>query len=328
MPPEKAVAGARDGKTAGQEKGRAKGTKRKYQSTEADTRKKQQDDGDGDDGDDDIEIVAERQLEDGSGMEDPLQRQKLKLRTALMMDLTRREQQRHSRPMVRPLQKNGPASQLQKESKQKEDHARRQPGLSPRHCGYIDLTKTSTLDSPRSQLEQAVSPTSTAATGEKTIRELVKDAFEYLDSAAAQRTNTSTQGTGTREDDGEFGTEVVRGVRDGSFQAAVEEFSEQHWALDEAVGSSNAGRDGRRTQRLDTLVDSVRTLRREKAASVDRIAGLLEEKAAATAREAALLRRIAALERMVRRAGDGGEEENVPGVGMGVISPSPTPQAP
>ncbi|OAG36658.1 hypothetical protein AYO21_09133 [Fonsecaea monophora] len=91
---------------------------------------------------------------------------------------------------------------------------------------------------------------------------------------------------------------ILRAVRDGSFQSAVEGFSRQWSGSNAPASSSKVG--GSRDDRIDALRNTARILRGEKAAFVDRIGELLEDKAAAMKTEAALLRRVAELEQIVQ----------------------------
>ncbi|OQU94995.1 hypothetical protein CLAIMM_01267 [Cladophialophora immunda] len=248
----------------------------------------------------------------GSENEDALQRRKRELSLAMAVHLSAGA--RHSREAAPLAEKVRGPTRSPKESKENEALSMPPPALNSKRCNVIDLTRSSTVESSRSETEPPKSPTPSVEKRERAIRDHVSDAFRRLDSAAAQQKDLPLRGAETQED-GEFGPEVLRAVRDGSFQTAVEEVSRRHWDLDAPVSSSKAA--GGPKGKDDTLLDSIRILRAEKAAFVDRIAGLLEEKAASMEREAALLRRVAELERMVQANGSVKAK--------GTISPSPSP---
>ncbi|KIY02709.1 uncharacterized protein Z520_01174 [Fonsecaea multimorphosa CBS 102226] len=286
-------------------------------------------------------LHSSTQRSQGSGVSNALQRRKEELGIAMSTHLSIVARRSRSRQAVHlpPEKKGGPTGQSQKQGKEKESRVMgQQPGLNTQRHNYIDLTASSTITPSRSQTEPAVlSMSATAEHREKNIKEHVADAFTRLDHAAAQQKDgTPTHGTvGTQQDAGEFGIEILRAVRDGSFQAAVEEHvSRQHWAIDAPTASASSsskvggggggGRTG--TGKVDMLIDSVRMLRAEKAGLIDRVAGLLDEKAASVEREAVLLRRVAELERLVQ----GQVNDSVKGKEKekGAIWPSPSPQAP
>ncbi|KIW87446.1 uncharacterized protein Z519_12082 [Cladophialophora bantiana CBS 173.52] len=235
--------------------------------------------------------------------EDALQRRREELGIAMATHLSivathlSIEAQRSREPVL--LDNNCRSVISEKDRKEKEARAMSQPGSN-----LIDLTKSPTAEPSGSQTESAEPPSTSSEDREEVIREHVRDAFDRLDSAAQQKDPAAHA---TEAEGGEFGAEVLRGVRDGSFRHAVAEVSRKHWNPD-APPLSPSKASGSKGQ-TEMLLDSVRILRREKAAFLDRIAGLLEEKAAAMEREAALIRRVVELEGRTGHADNAGEKE-------------------
>ncbi|EXJ73184.1 uncharacterized protein A1O5_02944 [Cladophialophora psammophila CBS 110553] len=228
--------------------------------------------------------------------EDALQRRREELGIAMATHLSIEAQR--SREPVLP---DNNCSSIKSEKDSKEKNAR---AMSPPESNLIDLTKSPIVEPSGSQTEPAEARSTSWENREEVIRERVRDAFDRLDSAAQQKDPAAHA---TEAEGGEFGAEVLRGVRDGSFQHAVAEISRKHWDPDAPpLSSSKAGGSKGQTE---VLLDSVRILRHEKAAFLDRIAGLLEEKAAAMEREAALIRRVVELEGRTRHANYASEKE-------------------
>ncbi|OAL31066.1 hypothetical protein AYO20_08487 [Fonsecaea nubica] len=239
---------------------------------------------------------------EASGVSEALLRRKAEVGIAMMAHMSMATQNTHGKAAGRAGDNGGPhKSGIKAEEGGETDAAGRQPQLrqsSKPHHHSIDLARKSSVESSGSQSDSVRSPVPPPEAKAKAIGEHVSDAFKRLDAAVAVRKDTPPRGTGT-EEDGEFGVEILRAVRDGSFQSAVEGFSRQQSGPNApAASSSKVG--GGRDDRIDALTNTVRILRGEKAAFVDRIGTLLEEMAAATKKEAELLRRVAELEQIVQ----------------------------
>ncbi|OAG39636.1 hypothetical protein AYO21_06104 [Fonsecaea monophora] len=238
---------------------------------------------------------------EASGVSEALLRRKEEVGIAMMAHMSMATQHPHGAAAGRVGNNGGPHESRIKGEEGENDATGRQPQSQPNpqpHQHSIDLTKSSTVESTSSQEDlPARSPVPPPNAKAKAIGEHVSDAFKRLDAAAAARKDGLAHGTGT-EEDGEFGVEILRAVRDGSFQSAVEGFSRRQSGLNAPASSSKVG--GGRDDRIDALTNTVRILRGEKAAFVDRIGKLLEDKAAAMKTEAALLRRVAELEQIVQ----------------------------